>query len=444
MQEMMTAIPYDMPLDAVSLYRRWVNWTPSLSAEEEQALFAQLEQGPDECIEARLIAGYQEFVQHIARRFRSAAAQLSYDHLDLIQEGNIGLLKAIRAYVEHRPCPFRGFAGQYIEREMLHALRQGGRVHMSATRRAEVNKLRRVVNDLTSETGETPTAVRVAQVVGKPVKDVQEMFDWLYIDFFLSLQAFSNGDGEEQEFDVPDRPLVLASAEDHCTIWQDAIEQAFQVLSEKQRLVLRLRYGLDGQRLLVKEVASLLGMHENAIESVEYCALEKLARIYPDPAALLIPPTTDYYTPSEAAAVLGLAVGSLRAWVARGQIRCFQAYVVGFFHSRASRRDVCFLKSEIDALAAGSAASAGSRAPRASAFGSGSSPYYTASETMAVLGITISQLSRWSTGGKLRRYRVKDIDPSEQPECAVYGGYCFLKTEIDVLAASRRKVEEVA
>lgn len=446
MQKMMTAIPYDMPLDAVSLYRRWVNWTPSLPAEEEQALFARLEQGPDEESETRLIAGYQEFVQHVARKFRSAAVRLSYDHLDLIQEGTIGLLKAIRAYVTHRPCLFRGFAGQYIEREILHALRQGGRVHMSPTRRAEVNKLRRVIDGLTSETGETPSAERVAQVFGKPVKDVQEMFDWLYIDFFLSLQAFSNGDGDEQEYDIPDRPLVLASAEDHCTLWQDAIEQAFQVLSEKQRFVLRLRYGLDGQRLLAGEIAALLGISEKTVESLEYRALEKLAQIYPHPAALLIPPTTDYYTPSEAAAVLGLKVGALRGRVASGQIHCFQAYVVGFFHQRASCRGICFLKSEIDTLAANPAVCSGSRsgAPRASAFGSGSSPYYTASETMAVLGITISQLSRWSTGGKLQRYRVKDLDSSERPECAVYGGYCFLKADIDALAAVRHKEGEVA
>jgi DNA-directed RNA polymerase sigma subunit (sigma70/sigma32) len=81
MQEMMPDLPNDMPLDAFALYRHWVNWTPELPAEEEQALFLRLAQGPDGQAETRLIAGYQKLVQHIVRGFCVSAARLNYDSL---------------------------------------------------------------------------------------------------------------------------------------------------------------------------------------------------------------------------------------------------------------------------------------------------------------------------------------------------------------------------
>lgn len=352
MQEMMMPdMPLDMPLDAWSLYRRWINWTPKLSSEEEETLLLRLEQGQDDDTETRLVAGYQGLVQHIARRHRFAAIWTRFDTLDLIQEGTIGLIQAIRSYACGQSCSFQSFAGTYIERAMLLALRTCGRVHMPFDVQASVNKLRRLVEGLVSDTDHMPPVEVIAQAAGKTVAETQQMLDYLYIDRFVSFEVVTCGEDGTQEHDVPDCPMVLPDVEP-VMVWQNAIERAFQVLTEKQRLVLRLRYGLDGQRLLASEVASLLGMREEAIQSLEYYALKKLTRMYSDPAALLAPPSNDYYTPSEAAAVLGMVVGSVHNLARRGVVQRFEACAVGFLYKQACRRDVCFLKSEIDALAA--------------------------------------------------------------------------------------------
>jgi hypothetical protein len=142
------------------------------------------------------------------------------------------------------------------------------------------------------------------------------------------------------------------SSAHHWTIWQNAIERAFYVLTEKQQTVLRLHYGLDGVRLLTAEIAALLGVSTRAVDDFQSQALEKLARVYPDPLALLTPPSEDYYTPVEAAAVLGIKLDVMYAWVRRGLVQSFQSHEVGFVRGCNRRKDMCFFKTEVDTLAA--------------------------------------------------------------------------------------------
>src|SRR2546430_3315694 len=194
----------DVSLMAIDQYMHMVRWTPPLPAEEEVLLFQQIERGkaeyvqfsPDQQIvqEAqqardRLVAGFQGFVIHIAKQYGRYARGLEL--LDLIQEGNLGLLEAIERFDARRGCGLSTMAGWWI-RAAIHSalLNHNAIVRLPKSIRRLMSRLSHVEEQLVFGLGHEPSVAEIAKELEVSEEKVAELLLWRGCVAFGSVEAF--------------------------------------------------------------------------------------------------------------------------------------------------------------------------------------------------------------------------------------------------------------
>ena len=268
----------DMPdseLDATRMYLSEIGYSQLLTMEQE-IRFARLAQRGDEQARRRMIECNLRLVVKIARRYMNRGLAL----LDLIEEGNLGLIRAVEKFDPERGFRFSTYATWWIRQTIERAIMNQTRtIRLPIHVVKEINAYMRAVRKLTQTLDHDPTAEEVAQVLDKPIDEVERILG--LNERVASADAPGTKDADKPLLDsIPDEqnldPSVLLQDEDISTNIQHWLGE----LNDKQRAVVQRRFGLQGyERSTLEEVAHELGVTRERVRQIQMDALRRLRRI---------------------------------------------------------------------------------------------------------------------------------------------------------------------
>jgi len=267
--------PSRQEADATRLYLKEIEFSPLLSGDEEK-YYSRLAQRGDEAARKKMIECNLRLVVKISRRYMNRGLAL----LDLIEEGNLGLIHAVEKFDPERGFRFSTYATwwirQTIERGLMNQTRT---IRLPIHIIKEMNIYLRSARVLRQELGHEPNAEEIAQMLDRPVKDVKRLLGLQ--DRVGSVDVPIGKDGDHPLLDIipddnsPDPSELLQSENVHCNI-----ESWLQELEVKQREVVIRRFGLHGcERATLEEVGRELGVTRERVRQIQMDALKRLRRI---------------------------------------------------------------------------------------------------------------------------------------------------------------------
>ncbi|MDI3327719.1 MAG: RNA polymerase sigma factor RpoD [Alicyclobacillaceae bacterium] len=258
--------------DPVRMYLKEIGRVPLLSAEEEIELAKRIEQGDEEA-KTRLTEANLRLVVSIAKRYVGRGMLF----LDLIQEGNLGLIKAVEKFDYRKGYKFSTYATWWIRQAITRAIADQARtiripVHMVET----INKLIRVSRQLLQELGRDPTPEEIAREMDMSPEKVREIMKIAQEPVSLETPIGEEDDSHLGDFIPDDDALAPADAAAY-ELLKEQLEDVLDTLTEREENVLRLRFGLDdGRTRTLEEVGKVFGVTRERIRQIEAKALRKL------------------------------------------------------------------------------------------------------------------------------------------------------------------------
>ncbi|WP_268624522.1 RNA polymerase sigma factor RpoD [Paenibacillus alvei] len=258
--------------DPVRMYLKEIGRVPLLSAEEEIELAKRIEQ-EDEEAKKRLTEANLRLVVSIAKRYVGRGMLF----LDLIQEGNMGLIKAVEKFDYSKGYKFSTYATWWIRQAITRAIADQARtiripVHMVET----INKLVRVSRQLLQELGREPTPEEIAAEMELSVEKVREIMKIAQEPVSLETPIGEEDDSHLGDFIEDQEALAPADAAAY-ELLKEQLEDVLDTLTEREENVLRLRFGLDdGRTRTLEEVGKVFGVTRERIRQIEAKALRKL------------------------------------------------------------------------------------------------------------------------------------------------------------------------
>lgn len=258
--------------DPVRMYLKEIGKVPLLSAEEEIELAKRMELGDQEA-KKRLAEANLRLVVSIAKRYVGRGMLF----LDLIQEGNLGLIKAVEKFDYRKGYKFSTYATWWIRQAITRAIADQARtiripVHMVET----INKLIRVSRQLLQELGREPTPEEIAEEMDMPVERVREILKISQEPVSLETPIGEEEDSHLGDFIQDDNVPVPADAAAF-TLLKEQLEEVLGTLTEREQKVLTLRFGLeDGRARTLEEVGKEFNVTRERIRQIEAKALRKL------------------------------------------------------------------------------------------------------------------------------------------------------------------------
>ncbi len=263
---------HDRELDATRMYLSEIGFSPLLSAEEE-VHFARLAQAGDDAGRRRMIESNLRLVVKIARRYMNRGLAL----LDLIEEGNLGLIRAVEKFDPERGFRFSTYATWWIRQTIERALMNQTRtIRLPIHVVKEINVYLRAARRLAQTLDREPSPEDVAEMLDKPIDEVERM---LGLNERTASVDIPRGPGADRTLleTIPDEhnidPSVLLQDDDV----QHRLEQWLDRLSEKQRAVVLRRFGLRGHEIAtLEEVGQELGVTRERVRQIQIEALKRL------------------------------------------------------------------------------------------------------------------------------------------------------------------------
>ena len=258
--------------DPVRMYLKEIGKVPLLSAEEEIELAKRMEEG-DEQAKQKLAEANLRLVVSIAKRYVGRGMLF----LDLIQEGNLGLIKAVEKFDYRKGYKFSTYATWWIRQAITRAIADQARtiripVHMVET----INKLIRVSRQLLQELGREPTPEEIAAKLDMPVERVREILKISQEPVSLETPIGEEEDSHLGDFIQDDNVPVPAEAAAQ-TLLKEQLDEVLDTLTEREQKVLRLRFGMnDGRARTLEEVGKEFDVTRERIRQIEAKALRKL------------------------------------------------------------------------------------------------------------------------------------------------------------------------
>ena len=258
--------------DPVRMYLKEIGKVPLLSAEEEIELAKKMEMGDQEA-KKRLAEANLRLVVSIAKRYVGRGMLF----LDLIQEGNLGLIKAVEKFDYRKGYKFSTYATWWIRQAITRAIADQARtiripVHMVET----INKLIRISRQLLQELGREPTPEEIAEQMNMPVERVREILKISQEPVSLETPIGEEEDSHLGDFIQDDNVPVPADAAAF-TLLKEQLVEVLGTLTEREQKVLRLRFGLDdGRARTLEEVGKEFNVTRERIRQIEAKALRKL------------------------------------------------------------------------------------------------------------------------------------------------------------------------
>ncbi len=261
--------------DPVRMYLKEIGKVPLLTAEQEVELSKQMEEGGEAGKQARkkLAEANLRLVVSIAKRYVGRGMQF----LDLIQEGNLGLIKAVEKYDYTKGFKFSTYATWWIRQAITRAIADQARtiripVHMVET----INKLIRISRQLLQELGREPSPEEIAERMGLPVERVREIMKISQEPVSLETPIGEEEDSHLGDFIRDDNAPVPAEAAAY-TLLKEQLNEVLDTLTDREKQVLKLRFGLDdGRARTLEEVGVEFHVTRERIRQIEAKALRKL------------------------------------------------------------------------------------------------------------------------------------------------------------------------
>ena len=258
--------------DPVRMYLKEIGKVPLLSAEEEIELAKRMAEG-DEDAKKRLAEANLRLVVSIAKRYVGRGMLF----LDLIQEGNLGLIKAVEKFDYEKGFKFSTYATWWIRQAITRAIADQARtiripVHMVET----INKLFRVSRQLLQELGREPSPEEIAEELDMPVERVREILKISQEPVSLETPIGEEEDSHLGDFIQDDNVPVPAEAA-AATLLKEQLGEVLNTLTDREQKVLRLRFGMnDGRARTLEEVGKEFDVTRERIRQIEAKALRKL------------------------------------------------------------------------------------------------------------------------------------------------------------------------
>ena len=263
----------DVP-DAVQMYLKEIGKTPLLTKDEERDLAKRAEKGDEEARQ-RLMKANLRLVVSIAKRYVNRTPHLSI--LDLIQEGNIGLSRAVEKFDYRRGFKFSTYATWWIRQAITRALADQSRtvripVHMVET----ISKYTQVRRQLIQELGRDPLAEEIAAEMGIDVDKVRHIQKISQEVLSIETPIGDEDDSTLSDF-IPDERNATPSQLTARAMLRDLIKEIMIDLTEREQQILKMRFGLDdGISHTLEEVGKAFGVTRERIRQIEAKALEKI------------------------------------------------------------------------------------------------------------------------------------------------------------------------
>lgn len=272
-----TDSPFDLgqiSSDSIQMYLREIGKIPLLTTEEEVSLARRKEKG-DKDAEHKLIEANLRLVVSIAKKFVGKTLSL----LDLIQEGNVGLFRAVKKFDHRKGYKFSTYATWWIRQAITRALADQSRtiripVHMVET----INRFQQIQRQLIQDLGRDPTPEELASEMGEEIEKINQIIK--ISQDTVSLEVPVGGDEDEdtslQDF-IEDVKNVSPSRAAGLEILRDYVQKAVKNLSPREQKILEMRFGLaDGVTHTLEEVGQEFGVTRERIRQIEAKALEKI------------------------------------------------------------------------------------------------------------------------------------------------------------------------
>ena len=258
--------------DPVKVYLKEIGRVPLLSPDEEVELAQRMAEG-DAYAKKRLAEANLRLVVSIAKRYVGRGMQF----LDLIQEGNLGLIKAVEKFDHTKGFKFSTYATWWIRQAITCAIADQARtiripVHMVET----INKVKKVSSQLLHQNGHDPTAEEIAAALDMPVDKVREIMRVAQEPVSLETPIGEEEDSHLGDFIPDDDAPAPADAASH-TLLKEQLGEVLKTLTPREEKVLRLRFGLeDGRSRTLEEVGKEFNVTRERIRQIEAKALRKL------------------------------------------------------------------------------------------------------------------------------------------------------------------------
>lgn len=264
--------------DSVKIYLRQIGKIPLLSTQEELDLAKKIQENDDHFAKDVLVNANLRLVVSIAKKYIGRG--LSF--LDLIQEGNVGLIKAAGRFDYKKGYKFSTYATWWIQQSITRAIADKARIirlpiHMIDS----IGKIRKATLELTTELGRTPTKQEIAYRLGLPVQKLTSIIKSAQSTVSMDTPATSDDDSTKiADFIVDNSTITPDGKVTHDNLLED-IRKILNQLSQKERDVLILRYGLDnnGVKKTLDEIGSQYGVSRERIRQIETRAISKLKKL---------------------------------------------------------------------------------------------------------------------------------------------------------------------
>ncbi len=258
--------------DPIRMYLKEIGKIPLLSTEEEIELAKRMEKGDEEA-RKKLAEANLRLVVSIAKRYAGRGMQF----LDLIQEGNLGLIKAVEKFDYRKGYKFSTYATWWIRQAITRAIADQARtiripVHMVET----INRLIRTSRQMVQELGREPTPEELAKKLDMPVERVREIKKISQDPVSLETPIGEEEDSHLGDF-IQDDNVMVPADQATFTLLHEQLMEVLLTLTEREQKVLRLRFGLDdGRPRTLEEVGKQFNVTRERIRQIEAKALRKL------------------------------------------------------------------------------------------------------------------------------------------------------------------------
>ena len=261
-------------MDPIRSYLKDIKSIPLLTAKEEIELANKIKKG-DTKAKRQMTVSNLRLVINIAKRY----AHLGVPLLDLIEEGNLGLMKAVMKYNPQKGYRFSTYGAWWIRQYITRAIaNQGKTVRIPVYMTELISKFKRITEALSQKLGRKPSATEIAKRMRLPIERIERLQELVMAAQTTSLETPVGEEGETEMIDLLEDENAHSPQEDIGRFLQhERIDQLLKKMNERERRVLVLRYGLDdGVSRTLGETAKFFGITRERVRQIEVVAIRKL------------------------------------------------------------------------------------------------------------------------------------------------------------------------
>lgn len=257
--------------DYIKLYFNELSKLPLLTFDEEKELCVRVKRG-DENAKKKLIESNLRLVVSIAKRY--IGSKLSF--MDLIQEGNIGLIKAIEKFDPNKDFKFSTYAHRWIKQSLIKAIADLGKnVRIPVHLLDEISTYNKTYQEIFQKTGKEPTSREIAQEMNFPLKKVKKLEEIIYGNTSLDMDL-----GDDHKSTLGDlvedintmRPDQVVEKE----MIRDNLEKILDMLDPRESKIIKMRYGIDGPKYTLEQVGAEFDVTRERVRQIEQKVIQKL------------------------------------------------------------------------------------------------------------------------------------------------------------------------